>query len=330
MNRREIIAALGAVAASPLLALAQPGEQMRRVGVLMSFLQDDPAGAAEVAALRQGLADLGWIEGRNIRIELRWHGGDVERAQALAKELVALKLDVLLARSTPATAALKRETDTIPIVFANIAAEPMESGFVQTLARPGGHITGFTSFEAAIGGKWLQLLKEADPRISRIAAIYNPETAPYAGLFLRSAQSAAPTLAVQIVDMPVRSDADIEAALATFASKPGGGLITIPDSFASERRDTIIALAARHRLPALYSTPSFTPSGGLMAYAVDTRDTMRRAAGYVDRILKGAKPADLPVQAPARFELSINLKTARTLGLEIRPTLLASADEVIE
>jgi len=247
-----------------------------------------------------------------------------------AKELVALKPDVLLARSTPATAALKRETDTIPIVFANIAAEPMESGFVQTLARPGGHITGFTSFEAAIGGKWLQLLKEADPRISRIAAIYNPETAPYAGLFLRSAQSAAPTLAVQIVDMPVRSDADIEAALATFASKPGGGLITIPDSFASERRDTIIALAARHRLPALYSTPSFTPSGGLMAYAVDTRETMRRAAGYVDRILKGAKPADLPVQAPARFELSINLKTARTLGLEIPPTLLASADEVIE
>jgi putative ABC transport system substrate-binding protein len=330
MNRREVIAALGAGAASPLLALAQPSDQMRRVGVLMPFLQDDPAGTAEVMALQQGLADLGWIGGRNIHIELRWHGGDVERAQALAKELVALKLDVLLARSTPATAALKRETDTIPIVFVNIAAEPTESGFVQTLARPGGHITGFTNFEAAIGGKWLQLLKEADPHITRIAAIYNPETAPYAGLFLRSVQSAAPTLAVQIVDMPVRSDADIEAALATLASKPGGGLITLPDSFALERRDTIIALAARHRLPALYSTPSFTPSGGLMAYAVDTRDTMRRAAGYVDRILKGAKPADLPVQAPTKFELSINLKTAKTLGLEIPPTLLARADEVIE
>jgi len=330
MNRREVTAALGAAAASPLLALAQPGEQIRRVGVLMPFLQDDPAATAEVMALQQGLADLGWIEGRNVRIELRWHGGDVERAQALAKELVALKPDVLLARSTPATAALKRETDTIPIVFANIAAEPTESGFVQTLARPGGHITGFTNFEAAIGGKWLQLLKEADPRIARIAAIYNPETAPYAGLFLRSVQSAAPTLAVQIVDMPVRSDADIEAALATLASKPGGGLITLPDSFALERRDTIIALAARHRLPALYSMPSSTPSGGLMAYAVDTRDTMRRAAGYVDRILKGAKPADLPVQAPAKFELSINLRTAKTLGLEIPPTLVARADEVIE
>ena len=329
MNRREVIAALGAAAASPLLALAQPSEQMHRVGVLMSFLQDDPAGSADVAAFRQGLADLGWIEGRNIRIELRWPGGDVERAQALAKELVALKPDVLLARSTPPTAALKRETDTIPIVFVNVA-EPIASGFVQTLARPGGHITGFTYFEASIGGKWLQLIKEADPRIARIAAIYNPQTAPFAGLFLHSVQSAASTLAVQIVDMPVRGDADIEAAMAMFASKPGGGLIAIPDSFTSERRDTIIALAARHRLPALYATPSFTPSGGLMAYAVDTRDTMRRAAGYVDRILKGAKPADLPVQAPAKFELSINLRTAKTLGLEIPPTLVARADEVIE
>jgi putative tryptophan/tyrosine transport system substrate-binding protein len=329
MNRREIIAALGATAVSPFSALAQPGERMRSVGVLMSFLQGDPAGVADVAAFRQRLTELGWIEGQNIRIEFRWPGADVERARVLAKELVALKPDVLLARSTPPTAALKRETDAIPIVFVNVA-EPIESRFVQTLARPGGNITGFSYFESSIGGKWLQLLKEADPRIVRIAIIYNPQTAPFAGLFLHSVQSAAPTLALQIVDMPVHSDADIEAAAAVFAREPGGGLVAIPDTFTVERRDTIIALAARHRLPALYPTPSFTPSGGLMAYAVDTRDAMQRAAGYIDRILRGAKPADLPVQAPAKFELSINLRTAKALGLDLAPMLLARADEVIE
>ena len=329
MNRREIIAALGATAALPFSTLAQPGEQMRSVGVLMPFLQDDPAGVADVAAFRQRLATLGWIEGQNIRIEFRWPGSDVERARVLAKELVALKPDVLLARSTPTTAALKRETDAIPIVFVNIA-EPIESGFVQTLARPGGNITGFTYFESSIGGKWLQLLKEADPRILRIAVIYNPQTAPFAGLYLRSAQSAAPSLSLQIIDMPVHRDGDIEAALAAFAREPGGGLIAIPDTFTIGRRDMIIGLAARHRLPALYPTPSFTRSGGLMAYAVETRDAIQRAAGYIDRILRGAKAADLPVQAPAKFELSINLKTAKALGLDLSPMLIARADELIE
>jgi putative ABC transport system substrate-binding protein len=324
-----MVTALTAAAALPYFASAQPSGQMRRVGVLSTFLQDDPAGETDVVAFRQGLADLGWIEGRNIQIDIRWPGSNFERAQALAKELVSLKPDVLLARSTPTTAALKRETDTIPIVFVNVA-EPIESGLVETLARPGGHVTGFTNFEASIGGKWLQLLKEADPRIARIAIIYNPQTAPFAQLFLRSVQSAASTLAVQIVDMPVRGAADIETATAMFASKPGGGLIAIPDSFTLEHRDMLIALAARHRVPALYYGSSFTPNGGLMAYAVDSRDTMRRAAGYIDRILKGTKPADLPVQAPARFELSINLKTAKTLGLAISPTLLARAEEVIE
>jgi putative ABC transport system substrate-binding protein len=328
MRRREFIAGLGGAAAWPLAVRAQPGE-MRRVGVMMSVLHDDPGGITDVAALRQGLADFGWVEGRNIQIELRWPGGDVERAQVFAKELVGLKPDVLLARSTPTTAALKRETSIIPIVFVNVA-EPVESGFVQTLARPGGHITGFTNFEASIGGKWLQLLKEADPRIVRIATIYNPQTAPYAALFLRSLQSAAPTLAVQVVDMPVQDDADIETAVAMFAREPGGGLIAIPDSFTLGRRDVIIALAARYLLPALYSGSSFTSSGGLIAYAADTRDTMQRAAGYIDRILKGAKPADLPVQGPAKFELSINLKTAKALGLDLASTFLAQADEVIE
>jgi len=329
MNRREIIAVLAAAAVSPFSSLAQPGEQTRSVGVLMSFLQDDPAGVADVAVFRQRLTELGWIEGQNIRLEFRWAGSDVERARVLAKELVGLKPDVLLARSTPPTAALKRETDAIPIVFVNVA-EPIESGFVQTLARPGGRITGLTSFEASIGGKWLQLLKEADPRITRTGVIYNPETAPFAGLFLRSVQSAAAALATQIIDMPVHSAGDIEAAIAAFARGPGGGLIAIPDTFTVERRDMLIALVARHRLPALYATPSFTPSGGLMAYAVDTRDAMQRAAGYIDRILKGAKPADLPVQTPTRFELSINLKTAKALGLDLPPTLVARADEVIE
>jgi ABC-type uncharacterized transport system substrate-binding protein len=328
MNRREIIAALGAVAVSPLSALAQLGEQMRSVGMLMSFLPDDPAGVADVVAFRRGLTDLGWIEGRNVHIEFRWSGSDVERARVLARELVALKPDALLARSTPTTAALKRETDTIPIVFVNIA-EPVDSGFVQTLARPGGNITGFTNFESSIGGKWLQLLKEAAPALVRIAIIYNPQTAPFAGLYLGSVQSAAPSLALQIVDMPVHSDSDIEAAAAMFARRPGGGLIAIPDTFTIVRRDMIIALAARHRLPALYPTPSFTQSGGLMAYATDTRDSIQRAAGYIDRILRGAKPADLPVQAPAKFELSINLKTAKALGLTIPESFLVRADAII-
>ena len=208
--------------------------------------------------------------------------------------------------------------------------KPVEQGFVRSLAKPGGSITGFTNFESMIGGKWLQLLKEVDPRIARVAVIYNPQTAPFAGLFLRSVQSAAPGLAVESSAMPVQNDADIEAAITAFARRPGGGLIAIPDSFTGQHRDVIIALAARSRLPALYSNLVSTPSGGLIAYAVDARDLMKRAAGYIDRILKGAKPAELPVQQPAKFELSINLKTAKALDLNVPQTLLAIADEVIE
>jgi putative ABC transport system substrate-binding protein len=295
----------------------------------MNVVQEDPGGPADVMAFRHGLADLGWIEGRNIHVEFRWPGGDIDRVQTLAKELVGLRPDVLIGRSTPTTAALKQETTTIPIIFVNVT-EPAEQGFVQSLARPGGNITGFTNFEASIGGKWLQLLKEVDPRIARVAVIFNPQTAPFAGLFLRSVESAAPTFAVEAVAMPIQSDADIETALSMFAAQPSSGLIAIPDSFTGQHRDLIIALAARYRLPALYAIPSATPSGGLMAYAVDTRDTMRRAAGYVDRILKGAKPADLPVQQAARFQLSINLKTAKAIGLDVAPNLAARADEVIE
>jgi ABC-type uncharacterized transport system substrate-binding protein len=332
MRRREFIAGLGGVPASsllrPIAAWAQQGEH-KRVGVLMNVVQDDPGGQAEVTALHRGLTELGWVEGRNIQVDFRWPGGDIERAQTFARELVALRPDVLIGRSTPTTAALKRETNTVPIVFVNVA-EPVELGFVESWARPGGSITGFTNFEGAIGGKWLQMLKEVDPRITRVAVIYNPQTAPYAGSFLRSVQDAAQALAVTVVDAPVQSDTSIEAAMTEFGHQPGGGLVSIPDSFTSQHRDLVIALAARNRLPALYANLVSTPSGGLIAYSVDTVDLMQRAAGYVDRILKGAKPGDLPVQQPSKFQLSINLKTAKALGLDLPQTLIARADEVIE
>jgi len=332
MNRREFTLFVSTIAVSflwPPAVRAQQGERVRRIGVLMSVVQDDPGSQADVTAFRQGLAELGWVEGRNIHMEFRWPGGDIERAEAFAKELVGLRPDVLVGRSTPTTAALKRETSTIPIVFSNVS-EPVESGFVESLARPGGNITRFSNFEGSIGGKWLQLLKEVDPRITRVAVMYNPQTAPFSGLFLRSVQSAAQALAVTMVDMPVQSDATIEAAMTEFARQPGGGLVSIPDSFIVQHRDLVIALAARLRLPALYQNINFTPSGGLIAYAVDTLDLIQRAAGYVDRILKGAKPGDLPVQQPAKFQLSLNLKTAKALGLDLPQILIARADEVIE
>jgi putative tryptophan/tyrosine transport system substrate-binding protein len=331
MRRRQFIAAVGgAVAAWPSALRAQQGDhRTRHIGVLMANPPDDPAGDPDVVAFRQALDELGWIDGRNIQIHLRWPGGDLERIRALAKDLVELKPDVLLSRSTPATMALRSETDAIPIVFVNIA-EPVESGLAQTLARPGGNVTGFTNFESSIGGKWLQLLKEVDPRISRVGMIYNPQTAPFGKLFLRTVQSAAPMLSLQAVDLPVQATSDIETALGTLAREKGGSLVAIPDSFTGEHRHLIIALAARYHLPAVYSYLSATRSGGLMAYAVDTRDTMRRAAGYVDRILKGAKPAELPVQQPVRLALSVNLKAAKALGLEFPPSLVATADEVIE
>jgi putative ABC transport system substrate-binding protein len=332
MRRRQFIAALGgAVAAWPSLSQAQQGDhRARQIGVLMSVVPDDPSGDADIAALRQALDELGWIDGRNIHIHLRWPGGDIERVRALAKDLVELKPDVLISRSTPATMALRSETEVIPIVFVNIAAEPVESGLAQTLARPGGNVTGFTNFESSIGGKWLQLLKEVDPRISRIGMIYNPRTAPFGRSFLSSVQSAAPMLSLQVVDLPVQTTSNIETELAAFARERGGSLVAIPDSFTQEHRHLIIALAARYRLPAVYPWTSATRSGGLMAYAVDSPDAMRRAAGYIDRILKGAKPGDLPVQQPAQFALSVNLRTAKALGLEFPPSLVATADEVIE
>jgi putative ABC transport system substrate-binding protein len=295
----------------------------------MNGAPEDALGQGDLTAFRQGLTELGWIEGRNIDIELRWPGGDVERAQAFAKELVGLRPDVLLARSTPAADALKKETSTIPIVLVNVVA-PVEQGFVQSLARPGGNITGFTNFEESVGGKMLQLLKEIDPRIKRVAVIYNPQTAPYGGLYFRSMESAGSVFAVETVTLLVQSNADIEAAMTAFARQPGGGVIAMPDTFTLNRRDLLVALAARNSLPTVYGNREFVAAGGLVAYSVDTRDLMHRAARYIDRILKGAKPTELAVQQPTRFNLVINLKTAKALGLTVPQTLLVAADEVIE
>src|SRR6516225_9725832 len=268
MRRREFMAGLGSAVAWPVVARAQQADRVRHVGALMNGDPGDAIGQGDLLAFRQGLMELGWIEGRNIDIELRWPGGDVERAQSFAKELVGLRPDVLLARTTPAVDALKKQTSTIPIVLVNVV-EPVEQGFVQSLARPGGNITGFTNFEESVGGKMLQLLKEIDPRIKRVAVIYNPQTAPFGGLYLRSVESAASVLAVEPVTMLVQSVADIEAAITAFARQPGGGVVAIPDSFTVEHRDVLVALAARDGLPAIYAYMQAPSIGGLMAYTVD-------------------------------------------------------------
>jgi putative ABC transport system substrate-binding protein len=329
MRRRQFITLLGGAAAWPLAARAQQPGRMRRIGVLMNSVNDDPDGLAEMAALRQELAEHGWIEGRTIGIEVRWPGGNIELTEVLAKELVGLRPDVLVSRTTPATVALKKESGIIPIVFVNIT-EPVEQGFVQSFARPGGYLTGFTNFEASVGGKMVQLLKEIDPRIGRIAVIYNSRTAPFAGLYLHSVESAAPRLGIEAITMLVQNEVDIEAAITAFSREPGGGLVAIPDTFTRQHRELIIALAARNRLPTIYSYSESTAIGGLMAYAADAHDLMRRAADYVDRILKGAKPAELPVQEPAKFQLVINLKTAKALDLTVPPSMQQLANEVIE
>jgi putative ABC transport system substrate-binding protein len=329
MKRRKFIALFGAIASSaPLAALAQKSAGMRRIGVLIGLPSADPAGQAEIAAFREGLAALGWAD-HNVKLEYRWPGADPERLRVAAQELAALNLEAIVTRGTPATLAVRDATSTTPIVFV-IVAEPIESGLVTNLSRPGGRITGFTNFEAAVSGKWLELLKQVSPNVRRIALMYNPRTAPFAGAFLRSADSAARTLGIELVPTPVESQGQIEGAIASLGRVPSGGLVTLTDTSITESRDLIIAMAAVHRVPAVYGNRNFASAGGLMAYAVDYPDLFRRSTGYIDRILKGAKPADLPVQAPTRFELIVNLKTARQLGLTMPPTLLATADEVIE
>jgi putative ABC transport system substrate-binding protein len=331
MRRREFIALLGGpVAAWPLAAQAQQPEHMRRIGVLLPFAATDPSLKLEVAALVRQLQELGWVEGRNLQIDYRYAAGDAERMQALAKELVALQPDVIFCRSTPVTAALLKQTRTIPIMF-TVVSDPIGDGFVESLARPGGNATGFTNVESSMAGKWLELLREVAPGLKRVAFIFDPELAPGGGLYYtRMIESSAPSFAVVPTAAPVHDAVDIERAIDDFVREPNGGLIVLPDATTNTHRELIIRLAAQRRIPAIYEFRDIVVDGGLMSYGIDIVDQFRRAAIYGDRILKGAKPAELPVQLPTKFELIINRKTANALGLTVPPTLLAQADEVIE
>jgi putative ABC transport system substrate-binding protein len=330
MRRREFITLLGgATAAWPIAARAQQGERMRRIGVLMATAETDPESPSRVVAFQQSLATVGWITGQNIRIDYRWAAGEPTRMQVLARELVDLQPDVILASTTPSTAALMSETRTIPIVFV-VVSDPVGSGFVASIPRPGGNITGFTNIESSLGGKWIQLLKEIAPRVTRVALMFNPETAPFVAYYLRPIETAAPSFAVEHIVKPIRTDSEIEPAIADVGRDSTGGLIVLPETFTTIHRKSIILAAARNNVPTIYPFRYMAADGGLIAYGIDLVDLYRRAAPYIDRILRGANPADLPVQAPTKFELVINLKTAKALGLQAPSTLLAVADEVIE
>jgi putative tryptophan/tyrosine transport system substrate-binding protein len=329
MKRREFIAGMGGAAAWPLVAHAQQGERVRRIGVLMPFNENDPAAKTIVSAFTQALADLGWTDGRNVRIDLRGAGGDINRIRAFAHELVGLQPDVILVDATPATAALQRETRTIPIVFVNVS-DPVVSGIVAALNQPGGNITGFGYLEPSMGGKWLELLSEIAPGLKRIAIMFNPDTAPVS-VYMPSLATAARSLKVEPIIAPVQSDGEIEMAIVALGREPGGGLVVMPDTFTISHRAPIISAAARNNVPTVYTlSDAFATDGGLLSYGVDPVDTFRRAATYVDRVLRGAKPSELPVQFPTKFELVINMKTAKALGLTIPPNLLVRADQVIE
>ena len=329
MRRREFVILLGgsAAAAWPLAAHAQQSNRLRVVGVLLAMAPDDPEAQLRVKAFEAGLRELGWTEGRNLRLEYRGAAGDAALLRKQATELVGLAPDLILATSTPVLAALRQE-NPLPIVFVQVT-DPIGSGFVPNLARPGGSLTGFTSFEFTIGSKWLEALKHVAPAVTRVALIFNPDTAPFAHMFWQPVEDAAPSFDVEPMQAPVRDIGEIERTVAAFA-RQNGGLMVLPDVSTTNHRDLIIALAARHRLPAVYPYRYFATSGGLMSYGSDLADVYRRAASYVDRILKGAVPGDLPVQAPAKFEFVINLKTANALGLTVPPLWLGRADEVIE
>ena len=328
MRRREFIRFLGGAVAVPLAAQAQQGERIRRIGVLHGHAADDTVAQARVAAFRQALQQLGWIEGRNLQIDYRWSGGNAADTRKYAAELVALSPDVILTNGAAILAPLLQATNSVPIVFV-LVADPVGAGFVDSMARPGGNATGFTAIEYGFGGKYLELLKEIAPSTNRAAVIRDPVTTVGIGLF-GAIQNAAPSVGIEVRPVNVRDAGEIERAIADFARSPNGGLVVTASALAFVHRDLLVALAARHKLPAIYPGREFIDSGGLFAYGPHTLDQYRRAAAYVDRILKGEKPADLPVQAPNKFELVINLKTAKTLGLTVPPSLLARADEVIE
>ena len=328
IRRRKFLATLGgAVAAWPLAARAQQPDRVRRIGVLITLAADDPEGQARVAAFRQGLQQLGWTGGHDVQIETRWATSNIE-ARKHAAELIALAPDLILATGSPTVAALQQATRSVPIVFVNVA-DPVGAGFVDGLARPGGNITGFALYEYSMSGKFLELLKEIAPRVTRVAVLRDPAIAAGSGQ-LGVIQALAPSFGVELTPIGVREPGEIERGISAIAHGPNGGVIVTGSPLAVIHRELIIALAARHRLPAVYFYRFFVREGGLISYGPDSIDPYRRAAGYVDRILKGEKPADLPVQAPTKYELAINLKTARTLGLDVPATLLARADEVID
>jgi putative ABC transport system substrate-binding protein len=328
VKRREFITLLGAAATWPLATRAQQGERMRRIGVLVNLPADDPEASARVTAFAQGLQQLGWTVGRNVRVDYRWGAMDADRSRGPAAELVALAPEVVLAAGSPAVVALQQAERTLPMVFVNVV-DPVSAGFVDSLAHPGGNATGFITFEYVISAKWLELLKDIAPQLKRVAVLREADVAAGIGQ-LAVIQAAAPSFGVEVRPVGVRDADEIERAVTEFARSSNGGLIVTASTLAAVHRKLIIALAARHRLPAVYGLPFHASSGGLISYGPDTISPFRRAAGYVDRILKGEKPADLPVQAPTKYELVINLKTAKALGLTVPDTLLARADEVIE
>jgi putative ABC transport system substrate-binding protein len=328
MRRRKFIALVGGAAAWPVVARAQQPERMRRIGALIGLIEDDPEGQARLGAFRKGLSEFGWVQGRNIQMEYRWAGAETARLQAYAAELAALKPDVLFAASGTPLAALQRETRTIPIVFAN-ANDPVSTGFVASLARPGGNISGFTLFDDAVAVKWLELLKQIAPQVRRATIIYDPAQPSSTG-YVRTIESGAASLDLAVSSSVVRNRDEIELAFAAVAKEPNNGLIVLASPVAAVHREVIIKLAAKHLLPAIYPYRLFVADGGLSSYGVDLPDLYRRAASYVDRILRGEKVGDLPIQAATKFELVINLRTANALGLDLSPVLLARTDEVIE
>jgi putative ABC transport system substrate-binding protein len=328
MIRRDFITLLGGAVAWPLAARAQQGDRVRRIGVLMSGDENDPVSKTSVAAFTQALAGLGWTDGRNVRMDFRWAGADIDRMRALAREIVGLQPDTILTGVAPATIALQRETRTIPIVFASVG-DPVAAGLVERLNQPGGNITGFGVLEATLGGKWIELLSEIAPGLKRSAIMFNPDTSP-ASVYVPSFEMAARSLKVVPIIAPVHNDVEIETAITALGREPGGGLVVMPEVFTFAHRAPIISAAARNNVPAVYYRSELARDGGLLSYGVDTVDVWRRAASYVDRILRGEKPGDLPVQLPTKYEMVVNRKTAKALGLEVPLSILVRADEVIE
>jgi putative ABC transport system substrate-binding protein len=328
MKRRTFIAGLGSAAAWPVVAQAQQGDRTRRIGVLMAYDESDPEAKAHLSAFTQGLVEVGWTDGHNMRMDVRWPAGNIDRVRKFAKELVDLQPDVILSEGTPATVALQRETRTVPVIVAAIS-DPVGAGLVASLARPGGNITGFTISEPAMTGKWLQLLTEISPAVKRVAIMFNPDLIFGRG-YLPSFEAAARSLKVESIAAAVRSDAEIETAINSLGREPGGGLVVSADGFVFVHRAPIILLAARNKVPTVGSLSRFARDGGLLSYGADPTDIFRHSAAYVDRILRGAKPADLPIQLPVKFEMAVNVKSAEALGLTVPQSVLLSADEVIE